>query len=155
MRSTPLKMILRHFSGINLIIRKVLHTTPSWSCSLPFKAALCKRTSKRNTFTVAYRGDGSPSISYGQIEVFFKAAVGSKTSQGAVVLPMSKGNQDFCHRHKVLGIPVSHVIALHQPNSNIFGNVPLEDTIDVCVYIEFSDSSVNYAAHFPNHLEKD
>ena len=55
----------------------------------------------------------------------------------------------------VLGIPVSHIIALHRPNRNIFVIVRLEDIIDVCAYIEFSDSRVNYAAHFPNHLEKD
>ena len=71
---------LEAFLGKNSIICTVLHTTPSWSCSLPFKAVLYTRTSKRNTLTVAYRGDGSPSISCGQIEVFFKATVGSKTS---------------------------------------------------------------------------
>ena len=120
-----------------------------------FHSRLYKRTSKRNTFTVAYRQDGSPSISYGQIEVFFKAPVGSKTSCGAVVVPMSKANQDICRQHTVLGIPVSHIIALHQPNRNIFVIVPLEDIIDVCVYMAFSDSRVHYAAHFPNHLEKD
>ena len=72
-----------------------------------------------------------------------------------MVLPMSKANQNFCQRHTVLGIPVSHIIALHQPNRNTFVIVPLEDIIYVCVYMEFSDSGVNYAAHFPNHLEKD
>ncbi|XP_067019914.1 uncharacterized protein [Acropora muricata] len=120
-----------------------------------FHSRLYKRTSKRNTFTVAYRRDGSPSISYGQIEVFFKAPVPSKTSYGAVVVPMSKAKQDICHRHTLLGIPVTHIIALHRPNRNIFVIVPLEDIIDVCVNMEFSDSRVNYAAHFPNHLEKD
>ncbi|KAK2558797.1 hypothetical protein P5673_019012 [Acropora cervicornis] len=130
-------------------------TTSEYFTRLQVGAAAChsrlyKRTSKRHTFTVAYRRDGSPSIRYGQIEVFFKAGVRSKTSCGAVVVPMSKAKQDI-----LLGIPVSHIIALHQPNRNIFVIVPLEDIIDVCAYMEFSDSRVNYAAHFPNHVEKD
>ena len=83
--------------------------------------------------------------------MFFKAPVRSKTSCGAVLVPMSKAKQDICHQHTVLGIPVSHIIALHRPNRNIFVIVRLEDIIDVCAYIEFSDSRVNYAAHFPNH----
>ena len=120
-----------------------------------FHSRLYKRVSRRNTFTVAYRQDNSPAIKYGQIEVFFKAPLGSRTSCGAVVVPLSRTNQDICKQHEVLGRPVSHIIALRHPNSHFFIVVPLEDIIDVCVYMAFSDSEVYYAAHFPNHLEKD
>ncbi|KAJ7361966.1 hypothetical protein OS493_014616 [Desmophyllum pertusum] len=64
-------------------------------------------------------------------------------------------NQDICQQHEVLGRPVSHIIALRQPNRHYFIVVPLEDIIDICVYMAFSDSATYYAAHFPNHLEKD
>ena len=120
-----------------------------------FHSRLYKRVSRRNTFTVAFRQEKSPSINYGQIEVFFKAPVGSKISCGAVVYPLSRANQDICSRHEVLGKPVSHIVALHRPNRHCFIVVPLEDIIDICVFMAFSDSQVYYAAHFPNHLEKD
>ena len=120
-----------------------------------FHSKLYKRVSRRNTFTVAYSLNGSSSISYGQIEVFFKAAVGTRVSCGAIVQPLSIADQDLCKEHEVLGRPVSHIIALRRPNRQFFVVVPLEDIIDVCVYMEFSDSEVHYVAHFPNHLEKD
>ena len=106
-------------------------------------------------FTVAYRLEGSPSLEYGQIEIFFKAPVGSRTSCGAVLKPLSRASQGICKQHEVLGRPVSHIIALHHPHRHLFVIVPLENIIDVCVYMAFSDSEVHYAAHFPNHLEQD
>lgn len=53
-----------------------------------FHSRQYKRVSRRNTFTVAFRQAKSPSMSYGQIEVFFKAPVGSRISCGAVVVPL-------------------------------------------------------------------
>ena len=123
--------------------------------SAVFHSKQYKRVSRRNTFTVAYRLEGSPSLEYGQIEIFFKAPVGSRTSCGAVLRPLSRANQCICKQHEVLGRPVSHIIALHHPHRNLFIIVPLENIIDVCVYMAFSDSGVHYAAHFPNHLERD
>ena len=38
---------------------------------------------------------------------------------------------------------------------HFFVVVPFEDIIDVCVFMAFSDGEVYYAAHFPNHFEKD
>ena len=55
----------------------------------------------------------------------------------------------------MLGRPVSHIIALRHPHRYLFVIVPLENNIDICVYMAFSDSEVHYAAHFPNHLEQD
>lgn len=114
-----------------------------------------KRVSRRNTFTVAYRLDEHPSLEYGQIEVFFKAPVGSRISSGAVVKPLSRSSQCLCKQHEVLGRPVSHIISLRHPHRHLFVIVPVENIIDVCVYMAFSDSEVHYAAHFPNHLERD
>ena len=51
--------------------------------------------------------------------------------------------------------PVIEAFASHKPNKNQFTVVPLKDIIDICVYIKFSDCDVSYAAHFPNHIEKD
>jgi len=68
-----------------------------------FHSKLYKRVSRRNTFTVAYSLNGSSSISYGQIEVFFKAAVGTRVSCGAIVQPLSIADQDLCKEHEVLG----------------------------------------------------
>ena len=48
-----------------------------------------------------------------------------------------------------------YIIALRHPHRHLFVIVPLENIIDVCVYMAFSDSEVHYAAHFPNHLEQD
>jgi len=99
--------------------------------------------------------EGSPSLQYGQIEIFFKAPFGSRTSCGAVLKPMSRASQSICKQHEVLGRPVSHIIALHRPQGHLFVIVPLENIIDVCVYMAFLESEVHYAAHFPNHLERD
>ena len=73
---------------------------------------------------------------------------------GAVIAPMPKSSGVLCESHEVLGNAVNHIVPLHQPK-NRFDIVPLEDIIDVCLYIKFSDSEVGYAAHFPNHFEKD
>lgn len=75
-----------------------------------------KRVSRRNKFTVAYRLDERHSLEYGQIEIFFKAPVGSTTSCGAVFKPLSRTSKGICEQHKVLGRPVSHIIALHHPH---------------------------------------
>ena len=75
--------------------------------------------------------------------------------------PMPKSSGVLCESHEVLGNAVNHIVPLHQPKKNRFDIiplediVPLEDIIDVCLYIKFSDSEVGYAAHFPNHFEKD
>ena len=106
-------------------------------------------------FTVAYRLEGSPSLEYGQVEIFFKAPVGSRTSCGTVLKPLSRPSQGICKQSEVLGRPVSHIIALHHPHRHLFVIVLLENIIDVCVYIAFSDSQVHCAPHFPNHLERD
>ena len=74
---------------------------------------------------------------------------------GAVIAPMSKSDQHVCEWHGVLGYPVLHIVSLHDPNKNRFDIVNLEDIIDICLYMKFSDSEIGYAAHFPNHFEKD
>ena len=75
---------------------------------------------------------------------------------GAVIAPMSMSSGVLCESHEVLGNVVNLNVPLHQPNKNRFDVIPLEeDIIDVSLYIKFSDSEVGYAAHFPNHLEKD
>lgn len=84
-----------------------------------------KRVSRRNTFTVAYRLDEHPSLEYGQIEVFFKAPVGSRISSGAVVKPLSRSSQCLCKQHEVLGRPVSHIISLRHPHRHLFVIVPV------------------------------
>ena len=68
---------------------------------------------------------------------------------------MSKSDQLICESHVVLGSTVDHIVPLHQAKKNRFDIVPFEDIIDVCLYMKFSDSDVGYAAHFPNHFEKD
>ena len=108
-----------------------------------------KRVSRRNNYTIAYQqGD---SICYGYIETFFSVRVAC----GAVSAPMSMSGQHVCKSHEGLGSPISHIVCLHEPNKNQFTVVPLKDFIDIYVYIKFSDCGVSYAAHFPNHIEKD
>jgi len=81
----------------------------------------------------------------------------SKMTCGAVIASMSMSSEVLCKSHEVMGNVVNHIVPLHQPKKNRFDIIPLEDIIliDVCLYIKFSDSEVGYAAHFPNHLEKD
>ena len=118
-----------------------------------FHSQMYKRVSRRNNFTIAYSLGGC--TSYGQIEVFFLVGETSRMTCGAVIAPMSMFSGALCESHEVLGNVVNHIVPLHQPKKNRFDIIPLEDIIDVCLYIKFSDSEVGYAAHFPNHLEKD
>lgn len=118
-----------------------------------FHSQMYKRVSRRNNFTIAYSLGGC--TSYGQIEVFFLVEETSRMTCGAVISPMSMSSEVLCESHEVLGNVVNHIVPLHQPRKNRFDIILLEDIIDVCLYIKFSDSEVGYAAHFPNHLEKD
>jgi len=72
-----------------------------------------------------------------------------------VIAPMSKSAQHVCECHEVLGNTVQHIVSLQNPSKNRFDIVLLEHIIDVCLYMKFSDSDIGYAAHFPNHFEKD
>ena len=113
-----------------------------------FYSQMYKRVSRRNSFTVAYtKGE---STSYGQIEVFFLLKEDPRMTCGAIIAPMSKSDQLICESHVV-----DHIVPLQQAKKNRFDIVPFEDIIDVCLYMKFSDSDVGYAAHFPNHFEKD
>ena len=68
---------------------------------------------------------------------------------------VTKSNKLICESHVVLGSIVDHIVPLHQVKKNRFHIVSFEDIIDVCMYMKFSDGEVGYAAHFPNHFEKD
>ena len=57
--------------------------------------------------------------------------------------------------HRDLACPVNHIVPLCKPKENILDIVNIQEIIDVCVYMKFTDSDIGYAAHFPNHLEKD
>ena len=74
---------------------------------------------------------------------------------GAIIAPMSEADEVICERHAVLGSLVEHIVPLQLARRNIFDIVPFKDIIDVCLYMKFSDNEVGYAAHFPNHFEKD
>ena len=74
---------------------------------------------------------------------------------GAVIVPLSTSSGVLCESHEVLGIPVNHIVPVLQRKEGRFDIIPLEDIVDVCLYIKFADSEVGYANHFPNHLEKD
>lgn len=100
--------------------------------SAVFHSKQYKRVSRRNTFTVAYRLDERHSLEYGQIELFFKAPVGSRTSCGAVVKPLSRTSKGICEQHKVLGRPVSHIVALHHPHRYLL--FPLKTLISVFIW---------------------
>lgn len=118
-----------------------------------FHSRAYKRVSRRNNYTIAYQqGD---SIRYGYIETFFSVKNNPRVACGAVIAPMSMSGQHVCKSHEVLGRPISHIVCLHEPNKNRFKVVAVEDIMDICVYIKFSDCDVSYAAHFPNHIEKD
>ena len=120
-----------------------------------FHSKMYKRVSRRNSSTIMYRQGAS--INYGQIEVFFKGPVNSQTNYrycGAVISPMLRATQGLCERHRVLGMPVHHILTLKKPNNIHFVMVQLENIIDVCVFMETQDSDVQYAAQFPNHFER-
>ena len=116
-----------------------------------FHSRAYKRVSRRNNYTIAYQ----QSLCYGYIEAFFSVRNNPSVACGAVIAPMSMSGQHVCKSHEVLGSPVSHIVCLHEPGKNRFTVVPFKDIIDTCVYIKFSDCDVSYAAHFPNHIEKD
>lgn len=114
-----------------------------------------KRVTKRNNYTVAYTHDGD--TQYGQIEEFFmvKEDHHSALTCGAVIAQMPKSGKHLCECHELLGCPVNHIAPLYKPKENILDIVNIQEIIDVCVYMKFTDSDIGYAAHFPNHLEKD
>lgn len=118
-----------------------------------FHSRTYKRVFRRNNYTIAYQQ--GESICYGQIEVFFVVRDDPRMSCGAVVSKLTVSNQHVCKLHEVLGNPVTHIVCLQKPNRNRFTVVPLEDIIDICVYMEFSDCTLGYAALFPNHIERD
>lgn len=112
-----------------------------------------KRVTRRNNYTIAYKQGHS--ISYGQIETFFVLREHPRMVCGAVLSTLAVSSKHVCKAHEVFGSPVSHIICLHQPNRHRFTVVPLEDIIDVCVYMKFSDCDLGYAALFANHIERD
>ncbi|XP_029203493.2 uncharacterized protein LOC114967602 [Acropora millepora] len=112
-----------------------------------------KRVTRRNNYTITYQKEES--ICYGQIEVFFVVRDDARMVCGAVLSSMAVSSKQVCKSHMILGSPVSHIVCLRQPNRNRFTVVPLEDIIDVCVYMKFSDCDLGYAAVFPNHIERD
>jgi len=118
-----------------------------------FHSQMYKRVSRRNNSIIAYSHGGC--TSYGQIEVFFLVEETSRMTCGAVIAPMSMSGEVLCESHEVLGNVVNHIAPLHQPKKNRFDIIPLDDIIDMCLYMKFSDREVGFAAHFPNHLEKD
>lgn len=112
-----------------------------------------KRVTRRNNYTIAYQKEEN--ILYGQIEVFFVIRDDIRMVCGAVLSSLTVSSKQVCKSHEILGSPVSHIVCLHQPNRNRFTVVPLEDIIDVCVYMKFSDCDLGYAALFANHIERD
>ena len=87
--------------------------------------------------------------------MFFVVRDDVKMVCGAVLSSLAVSSKQVCKSHVILGSPVSHIVCLHQPNRNRFTVVPLEDIIDVCVYMKLSDYDLGYAALFPNHIERD
>lgn len=118
-----------------------------------FHSRMYKRVSRRNSHTVAYQQEED--TRYGQIEVFFVVSQDPVATCGAVIAPMAKSPQHVCECHELLGNTVQHIVPLQNPSKNRFDIVLLENIIDVCLYMKFSDSDIGYAAHFPNHFEKD
>lgn len=112
-----------------------------------------KRVTRRNNYTIAYQKEEN--ILYGQIEVVFVIRDDIRMVCGAVLSSLTVSRKQVCKSHEILGSPVSHIVCLHQPNRNRFTVVPLEDIIDVCVYMKFSDCDLGYAALFANHIERD
>ena len=118
-----------------------------------FHSRAYKRVTGRNNYTIAYQQEHS--ICYGQIEVFVVIRDNASMSCGAVLSSLAVPSKQVCKSHVILGSPDSHIVCLHQPNRNRFTIVPLEDIIDVCVYMKFSDCDLGYAALFANHIERD
>ena len=112
-----------------------------------------KRGTRRNNYTIAYQQEEN--ICYGQIEVFFVVRDNARMVCRAVLSSLAVSSKQVCKSHDILGSPVSHIVCLHQPNRSRFTVVPLDDIIDVCVYMKFSDCDLGYAALFANHIERD
>ena len=74
-----------------------------------------------------------------QTEVLFVVRDDARMVCGAVLPSMTMSGKQVCKSHIILGSPVNHIVCLHQPNRNRFTVVPIEDIIDVCVYMKFSD----------------
>ncbi len=74
---------------------------------------------------------------------------------GAVVSKLAVSSQHVCKLYEVLGKPVTHIVCLKKPRRNRFPVVPLDNVIDICVNMEFSDFVLRYAALFPNHIHRD
>ena len=61
---------------------------------------------------------------------------------GAAVSTMSMPGRRLCKWHDILGSPVSHIVCLHHPNRRRFADVPLNEIVNVCVYMKFTDSDL-------------
>lgn len=87
--------------------------------------------------------------------MFFVTRDERRMACGAVVSTMSMSGRHFCKWHDILGSPGCHIVCLHHPNRRRFAVVPLDEIVDVCVYMKFTDSDLGYASHFANHIERD
>ena len=114
-----------------------------------------QRASRRNSFTIAYRKEGT--IAYGQVDVFFNVPsdFNAIISSGAVVLPMSKISGGVCEQHEILGMPETHIVTFSKPNRLRSEIIALDDLLELCLYIEITDNDIQYVAHFLNQFEKD
>lgn len=118
----------------------------------------CIRVSRRNmhSFTVAYQHEEG--IRYGQIEVWSFWSHRIQLWYVGLSLLQCQSLANVC-------VNVIIIIMLGNPwmlkgnnmlhSKNKFDMVVLANIIDICLYMEFSDSEVGCAAHFPNHLERD
>ena len=118
-----------------------------------FHSRAYKRVSRRNNYTFAYWQRFS--ICYGQIEVFFVTRDERRMACEAVVSTMSMSGRRLCKWYDILGSPVSHIVSPHHPNRRRLAVVPLDEIVDVCVYMKFTDSDLSCAPHFANHIERD
>ncbi|XP_074629306.1 uncharacterized protein LOC141886900 [Acropora palmata] len=118
-----------------------------------FHSRKYKRVTRRNNFTVAYQQEEE--TRYGQIEIFFVVPHYPVVTSGAVIAPMSMSEHRVCEFNEFLGNTVHHIVSLKDPSKKRFDIVHLENIIDICLYMKFSDNEVGFAAHFPNHFEKD
>ena len=118
-----------------------------------FHSRMYKRVVRRNNYTIAYR-QGKSCNCYGQIEVFFVVRDDPRMTCGAVVSPLIVSSQHVCNIHEVLGNLVTHNVCLYKPNRKRFTVVSLGDIIDICIYMEFSDCNLGYAALFRTTLKE-
>ena len=116
-----------------------------------FHSKAYQRVGRRNTFTVSYFQEQC--VFYGEIKVFFLMP-GQPDKAGAVISPMlAQKEPHITDSHEVLGTMVSHILAVHPPKRTKFDVIPLDNIIDICIVMKFSD--IYYISNFPNHLEKD